>query len=406
MRILIIGAGAAGISAAETIRNHKADAEITIITKDKCPPFSPVALPDYIEGKVSKEQMLLWEEKVTREKRIDLLLGRTVVSVNPDKHSVKTDDSSILGYDKLLIASGASPILPKDLESRKGLFPLRTLEDADAIRQQIRERVVIFGAGAVAVKLAVALCKIGIEVLLLCRTRVLRRLFDEDISQLIHDLLVANGVKVLGVGKQTRVLGDPVKRLRIGVHEFKCDGVIAALGVIPNTSFLSDGKIHRGSSGGIITDEKMRTSVEDIYAAGDCAETVDITSGKSYVMALWPPAVEQGKVAALNMVGLETTYPGTLPGNVVEVFNTTFVSIGSLEGEKINMEKGGRISRFTANKKGRVVGCQLVENIDDAGHISSFIKRGGNIKDLENLKLLSTGRLPSIRRSIVYGAGD
>jgi NADPH-dependent 2,4-dienoyl-CoA reductase/sulfur reductase-like enzyme len=406
MRILIIGAGAAGISAAETIRNHKGDAEITIITKDKCPPFSPVALPDYIEGKVSKEQMLFWEEKVIREKRIDLLLGRMVISVNPDKRTVQMDDGSILSYDKLLIASGASPSLPKDLEGRKGLFTLRTLEDADAIRQQIRESAVIFGAGAVAVKLAVALQKIGIEALLLCRTRVLRRLFDEDISQLIHDLLVANGVKVLGVGKQTHIVGNPVERLRIGVQEFRCDGVISAMGVTPNTSFLSDGKIHRGSSGGIITDERMRTSAEDIYAAGDCAETVDITSGKSYVMALWPPAVEQGKVAALNMVGLETTYTGTLPGNVVEVFNTTFMSIGSLEGEKIDMVKRGMLSRFTVNKEGKVIGCQLIGNIDDAGHISSFIRRGGNIKDLENLKLLSTGRLLSIRRSIVKEGGD
>jgi NADPH-dependent 2,4-dienoyl-CoA reductase/sulfur reductase-like enzyme len=393
MRILIIGAGAAGISAAETIRNHKGDAEITIITKDKCPPFSPVALPDYIEGKVSKEQMLFWEEKVIREKRIDLLLGRMVISVNPDRRTVQTDDGSILSYDKLLIASGASPSLPKDLEGRKGLFTLRTLEDADAICQQIRERAVIFGAGAVAVKLAVALQKIGIEALLLCRTRVLRRLFDEDISQLIHNLLVANGVKVLGVGKQTHIVGNPVERLRIGVQEFRCDGVISAMGVTPNTSFLSDGKIHRGLSGGIITDERMRTSAEDIYAAGDCAETVDITSGKSHVMALWPPAVEQGKVAALNMVGLETTYTGTLPGNVVEVFNTTFMSIGSLEGEKIDIEKGGRISRFTVNKKGRVVGCQLIGDINQVGIISSFIKKGGNVEDLEHIELISSGRL-------------
>jgi NADPH-dependent 2,4-dienoyl-CoA reductase/sulfur reductase-like enzyme len=391
MRILIIGAGAAGISAAETIRNHKTDAEITIITKDKCPPFSPVALPDYIEGKVSKEQMLLWEEKVTREKRIDLLLGRTVVSVNPDKRTVETDDGSILSYDKLLIASGASPTLPKDLESRKGLFTLRTLEDADAIRQQIRERVVIFGAGAVAVKVAVSLQKIGIEVLLLCRTRVLRRLFDEDISQLIHDLMVANGVKVLGVGKQTRVLGDPVERLRIGVHEFKCDGVIAALGVTPNTSFLSDGKIHRGSSGGIITDERMRTSVEDIYAAGDCSETIDITSGKNYVMALWPPAVEQGKVAALNMVGLEATYLGTLPENVIDVFGIPFASIGSLDGEKVEVDTHGSIKRFTV-RDGVVVGCQLHSNINSAGLISAWIKKKISIKDIEKLELLSTGR--------------
>jgi NADPH-dependent 2,4-dienoyl-CoA reductase/sulfur reductase-like enzyme len=292
------------------------------------------------------------------------------------------------------------------LEGRKGLFTLRTLEDADAIRQQIRERAVIFGAGAVAVKLAVALQKIGIEALLLCRTRVLRRLFDEDISQLIHDLLVANGVKVLGVGKQTHIVGNPVERLRIGVQEFKCDGVIAALGVTPNTSFLSDGKIHRGSSGGIITDERMRTSAEDIYAAGDCAETVDITSGKSYVMALWPPAVEQGRVAALNMVGIGAIYDGTLPENMIDVFGTPFASIGSLDGKKIDMGKRGMVSRFTVNKEGKVIGCQLVENIDDVGLISSFIRRGGDIKDLENLKLLSTGRLPSIRRSIVHGAGD
>ncbi|MGB9627413.1 MAG: NAD(P)/FAD-dependent oxidoreductase [Thermodesulfobacteriota bacterium] len=406
MRILIIGAGAAGISAAETIKNHKADAEITIITKDKCPPYSPVALPDYIEGRVSKEQMVICDDKFIREKRIDLLLGRTVITVNPDKRTVETDDGAILTYDKLLIASGASPVLTKDLERRKGVFTLRTLEDADAIRQQISGRAVIFGAGAVAVKLAVALQRIGIEVLLLCRTRVLRRLFDEDISQLIHDLLTANGVKVLGVGKQTLFIGDPIKGLRIGTQEFKCDGVIAALGIIPNTSFLSNGKIHRGLSGGIITDGRMQTLVEDIYAAGDCAETVDITSGKSYVMALWPPAVEQGKVAALNMLGIGAVYDGTLPENVVDIFGIPFVSIGSLDGEKIDIGQWGTVSRFTINKEGKITGCQLVGNIDNAGLISSFIRKAGNIKDLKNLNLIATGRLSLIRRSIVNTARD
>jgi NADPH-dependent 2,4-dienoyl-CoA reductase/sulfur reductase-like enzyme len=392
MRIIIVGAGAGGTSAAETIREYDKNSEITVVNEDKEFPFSPVALPEYIEGRISKEQLFLWDNDFINKMSVNFLSGKSVVNVYPHEKKVVLDDDSILFYDKLLIASGASPILTEDLVNRKGVFTLRTIKDAEAIRHHIKERVVIYGAGAVAVKIAIALHKVGVDVIMLCRSRVLRRLFDEDICRLIHDLLIANGIKIVGIHEQMRIIGDPVERLRIGTQEFKCDGMIAALGVTPNTSFLTDQAVRLGSLKGILVNERMQTSAADVYAAGDCTETQDITSGERYVMALWPPAVEQGKVAALNMLDINAIYEGTLSQNVIDIFDTPFASIGSLDGEKIDISKHGVVNRFTI-KKGKIIGAQLVGDVDNAGLISSCIKKGLLAKDLEYLKLISSGKL-------------
>ena len=392
MRVIIVGAGAAGTSAAETIRKYDKDSEITVISEEKELPYSPVALPEYIEGKISKEHLFLWDNNFIKKMSINFLSGKSVVNVHPHEKKVVLDDGTILFYDKLLIASGASPTLTEDLVNRKGVFTLRTIRDAEAIRHHIKERAVIYGAGAVAVKIAVALHNIGIDVIMLCRSRVLRRLFDEDICHLIHDLLIANGIKIIGVHEQMRIIGDPIELLSIASQRIRCDGMIAALGVTPNTFFLNGQNIHLGSSKGIIVNEKMEASATDIYAAGDCTETQDITSGKRYVMALWPPAVKQGDVAALNMFGMNAVYEGTLPENVIDVFDTPFVSIGSLDGEKIDIKRHGKIIRFII-KRGKVIGAQLVGDVGSAGLISSYIIKGIDAKHLDYLKIIPSGKL-------------
>jgi NAD(P)H-nitrite reductase large subunit len=374
MRIVIIGAGAAGVSAAETIRKQNEDVEITVINEEDSLPYSPVALPEFIEGKISREQLYLWNDDYLRKTKISYVRGKTVISVDVNAKKVIAEDESVFPYDKLLIATGARPIIPEELKNKRGIFTLRTLEDAEAIRSKIKERAVIYGAGAVAVKTAVALRRIGVDVVILCRSRVLRRLFDEDISRLIHDLLIANGVKIVGIHEQMRLVGDPIEKLRLGTQEFKCDGVIAALGVAPNLSFLDPSQIKLGKSGGVIVNEKMQTSAPEVYAAGDCCETIDITSGSRNVIALWPPAVEQGKIAALNMLGINAIYEGTLPQNMVDVFDTTFASIGSLDGEKITISSHTTIKRFTI-KNGEIIGAQLVGDVDEAGIISTLLKR-------------------------------
>jgi NADPH-dependent 2,4-dienoyl-CoA reductase/sulfur reductase-like enzyme len=377
MRIVIIGAGAAGVSAAETVRKQNADAEITIINEEDSLPYSPVALPEFIEGKISREQLYLWNDDYLRKTKIFYFRGKTVIGVDVNAKEVITEDGSVFPYDKLLIATGARPVIPEELKNKKGIFTLRTLKDAETIRSKIKERAIIYGAGAVAVKTAVALRRMGVDVIILCRSRVLRRLFDEDICRLIHDLLIANGVKIVGIHEQMRLVGDPIEKLKIGDAEFKCDGVIAALGVAPNLSFLDPSQIKLGKSGGVIVNEKMQTSSPEVYAAGDCCETIDITSGSRSVIALWPPAVEQGKVAALNMLGINAIYEGTLPRNIVDVFDTPFASIGSLDGEKITLSSHTTIQRFTI-KNEKIIGAQLVGDVENAGIISTILK--GNLQ--------------------------
>jgi NADPH-dependent 2,4-dienoyl-CoA reductase/sulfur reductase-like enzyme len=377
MRIVIIGAGAAGVSAAETVRKQNADAEITIINEEDSLPYSPVALPEFIEGKISREQLYLWNDDYLRKTKIFYVRGKTVIGVDVNAKEVITEDGSVFPYDKLLIATGARPVIPEELKNKKGIFTLRTLKDAETIRSKIKERAIIYGAGAVAVKTAVALRRMGVDVIILCRSRVLRRLFDEDICRLIHDLLIANGVKIVGIHEQMRLVGDPIEKLKLGTQEFKCDGVIAALGVAPNLSFLDPSQIKLGKSGGVIVNEKMQTSSPEVYAAGDCCETIDITSGSRSVIALWPPAVEQGKVAALNMLGINAIYEGTLPRNIVDVFDTPFASIGSLDGEKITLSSHTTIQRFTI-KNEKIIGAQLVGDVENAGIISTILK--GNLQ--------------------------
>ena len=402
MKVIIIGAGAAGTSAAETIRAHDASVQLLIISRDKGLPYSPVALPEYIEGRISQEQMLLWDDESCARLKLDFMPGKAVVNINPDERKVALDDGSILSYDRLLIASGASPVFPEELRDRTGVFGLRTMEDAEAIRRQVKQRVIVYGAGAVATKVAVAFRRMGVDVILICRSRILRRLFDEDICRLMHDILTVNGVKIIGLHPHVHLSGDPVDRLRIGTQEFPCDAVIVALGVSPNTSFVEGHHIRLATSRGIIVNERMETSAPYIYAAGDCAQTNDIITGQGQVVALWPAAVEQGKIAALNMLGIEKHYEGALGQNVVDLFGTPFASIGSLDGEKTDRVTGDSLSRFTI-QDGKVVGCQLVGDINNAGWLSACIKRGMAVEDLA---LASGGRRLPVPRACVSQVVD
>jgi NADPH-dependent 2,4-dienoyl-CoA reductase/sulfur reductase-like enzyme len=389
VKYLILGAGAAGVSAAETIRVYDKESELVVVSKEDNLPISPVALPEYIEGSISKEELFLWDRGYLEENRIELILGRRVARIDQGKRTVSFTGSKSLAYDRLLIATGASPVLTKDFTMKEKVFTLRTLDDAEGIIKCAKERVIIYGAGAIAVKVAVALRKRGIDVIVICRSRVLRRLFDDDICSMINSKLADNGVRIAGSCQldSCSAVGDA----RVEDEELSYDCIVAAMGVKPNVPFADKKSIRFGSSGGISVDDGMQTSAPGIYAAGDCVETLDVTTGRSSVTMLWPPAVEQGKIAAMNMLGKAATYAGTLPSNAIHVFDDTFVTMGSLEGQKVNVMDKGSIIRFTV-RDDKIVGCQMVGDAESAGAIASCIRNGVRVKDLERMGVIPYGK--------------
>ncbi len=354
MRYVIIGAGGAGTSAAETIRANTED-DIIIITREKTLPYSPAVLPYYIEGTLRRDNLFIWDWSFVRRNSIDYVMGREAVKIDTEKKKVTLDNEEVIEYDKLLISTGAKPKIYPEYQ-REGVIGLRTLEDAEKIRKT-RGRVIIIGAGPVAVETAIALKKIGADPLIICRSRILRRLFDEDISDIIRDVMILNGVKVL-FERDVQLIGEPVEGIRAPCGVVYGDMVIAALGVKPDLSFLDD-RVKVGDQGGILTNERMETTVKDVYAAGDCAETKDAISGRYGIFAIWPLAREQGRVAGFNMIGKEKRYRGSINMNIITIFDRVFASIGIFEGDKKEFWHGSNIAKIFV-KGDRIYGAQLV----------------------------------------------
>ena len=340
MRHIIIGAGGAGTAAAETISANSED-EVVVINREKSLPYSPAALPYYIEGTVRRDELFIWNWHFVRSSGIDYLMGREVVRVNTEAKKVILDNGEEIDYDRLLISSGAEPnIIPQF--RRENVIGVRTLKDAERLRK-VRGRAIIIGAGPVAVETAIALKRLGADPVIICRSRILRRLFDEDISDIIRDVMILNGVKVL-FEKNIDLVGDPVEGVKAPCGVIYGDIVVAAIGVRPNLRFL-DGRIALGDRGGILTDERMRTNVEGVYAAGDCAETKDLISGRYGIFSIWPLAREQGRVAGYNMLGVEKRYRGSINMNIITIFDKVFASIGDLH----RGEEGG-LARLSHSK--------------------------------------------------------
>jgi len=234
MRHVIIGAGGAGTAAAETIRANSED-EIIVINREKTLPYSPAALPYYIEGSVRREKLFIWDWHFIRSNSIDYIMGREVKRVDTERKKVILDNGEEIEYDKLLISSGAKPRIVPQFD-RENVIGVRTLEDAERLRK-VKGRVIIIGAGPVAVETAIALKKIGADPIIICRSRILRRLFDEDISNIIRDVMILNGVKVL-FEKSIEIIGDPAEGIKAPCGVIYGDLIVAALGVTPNLNFL------------------------------------------------------------------------------------------------------------------------------------------------------------------------
>ncbi|MFQ5885288.1 MAG: NAD(P)/FAD-dependent oxidoreductase, partial [Thermoplasmata archaeon] len=365
--------------------------KITAISKEEYMPYSPCSLPYLIGGEIKKKNIFRVGKDFYERNRVRPLLGKTVTKILSKEKEVLVDGRKVR-YDKLLVAVGSQPLMPPipgiDLD---GVFGLGNLADAEHILGWIRkgaEEAVVLGAGFIGIESAIALRRLGLKVLVIeMLDSVLPKMLDEDMSLEVQRILEREGIR-FQLGKQvSEIIGNgKVRGVVSGKKRSSCDMVVLGIGVRPNTEFLRGSGIK--TNYGVLVDDYLRTSVKDIYAAGDIVEAEDRVRGAKRVNAIWPNAVEQGKVAGYNIAGVEKPYGGLESINILDVYGTPVLSIGMASFELNDFEvekvKTNRSMKKLLIKDGKIAGVQMIGAIRNSGHILSLVRRGIEVEEIRH----------------------
>ncbi len=405
MRYLIIGSGPAGISAAEEIRREDPEGPITMITADQHPAASPVMLTYWVSGHFPPEGLFFREiESWTRKNRVTLNCGRQVTAVDVSRQTVTLSAGGEITYDRLLIATGAAPVIPPipGIRSR-GVYPFRTFADAEGIltsRGNLAE-VAIMGGGFIGIKLACHLRERGLGVTVIEKEpRLASRIFDQRASDIVAAELRRGGTAVetgVGVAEIINRDGWVSGVRREDGRQLSAQILVAAVGVRPNTAFLAPPIA--APPGGVPVDEWMESSVPGVYAAGDVAIAPDSLTLQPFSNAVWPAATRQGKVAGANMAGRRRAYVHNFNLNALNLQGLQVTTAGHTiepEGDAIRVyqeEKRGNYRKVIL-RSGVLIGFILIGDTSPAGSLLSRMKRGDIITDPAEL-LARRGAAPS-----------
>ncbi len=318
---------------------------------------------------------------------VNLILGEKVISVDPKRKIVLTEKGEYR-YDKLLIASGASPrILDIRGAKNKKVYVLRTYEDAEKIKSDDSKDVVIIGGGPVGIESALALLKFKEKITVIeIAPYILSTVFSRIVSEMIEKQLVERGIEILKDEEPLEISGNPVKSVKTNKRRIKCSSVIMGVGVVPNTDFVK-GVVNLEPREGIVVNEKMQTSEPDIYAAGDCIELKSVIDGTIRPFPVWLNAMETGKIAGANIAGRDVSYEGGIRVNSLTVFDKVYFSIGYVYDEtKLakKIEKDAVIELYYFDGK-RLIGVEIINDVKYAGLLKHIVKRGIEI-DIDKFK--------------------
>jgi len=380
---LIIGCGTAALSALKQIRKVGSEDEVNLVTMEGHPPYSPMSLPYVVSERVSRSDIQMVPDDFFSQMNATLLKKRRVVRVDSKDQRVTYDNGKSDTYDRLLIATGSDPIVPPILKAA-GCFGFHVMDDCLNLIGQLkdRRRIVILGAGLVAMELAAALKEKSHDVTVIApRERILRRYFDTEASRRMIDLFAENGVAIhLNWGEATSAQKSKNEiRVCFGQdREMETDMLIACIGVIPRVSFLTDSGI--AMTEGIRVDRQMRTNIPTVFAAGDVAEAADFFTGREGLNPILPNAALQGKIAGSNMADKKVDYEGWLPMNTFNFFGHLAVSVGKAvpsEGEDVFMEKDGNRGSYKKIicKEGTLLGAAFIDTDVDVGVFQYLIRR-------------------------------
>ena len=361
MKTIVIGGDAAGMSAAAKLKRLKQDSEIVVYEKGGYLSYASCGLPYYVAYENMEKESLIQRTKEQFEASgIKPLLGHEVLRVMPADKKVlvqnhKTGETFEDSYDKLMIATGAHPVIPSaEGVEMEGVHTLKTVDDGAALkstlsRPEIRQ-VAIIGGGYIGVEAAEALISTGKRVRIIQRPDVLIKNFDPEISSFACRELQRLGVEIRFGERLQAILGTGrVEGVRTDKGVYAADAVILAMGVVPATEFLRGSGIRLAENGAVVIDREMRTSLPDVYSAGDCAEVYHLVKQENSYIPLATTANKCGRIAGENLAGGHVSFVGTLGSAAVKVGELELARTGLSEGEAARLGLDVRTAMITAS---------------------------------------------------------
>lgn len=385
MRYVIIGNGVASIGAIEGIRQQDSNGEIFVVSEEAYPTYGRPLISYYLAEKVQERHLPLRPENFYEQHKVTMKLESKVTAIDPVAQTISTEHGETISYDRLLLALGGAPYMPAITGlSGPGVFTFTQRADVEALRTAVKQarRVVVVGAGLIALKAAEALAMNGKEVTLAVRSRLMRSYFDETASELLKQHLQKKGLQFAQGHSPQAVIRDAsgqITALETDKGKLPADVVIMAAGVRPMIDLAKGAGVNVGL--GIQVDDHMQTSTHHIFAAGDCVEAAEMLSGSPVVMPIWPNAFNQGFNAGANMAGTDLKYPGSLNMNSIAYWGLPTTSVGLVnppDGQGYESVVESDPERFAYRKLvfqgDKLVGCILLQDVDAAGFYTGFIR--------------------------------
>jgi nitrite reductase (NADH) large subunit len=385
---VLIGNSAATLAAIDWIRKYDRQGSIILVNREAGPAYSRVALPYYVAGEMTLDDLLIRRTSDYETQGVQLVDSATVASIDAGSEHVELSDGRKIRYHKLLLGTGSVCVKPP-IDGLDTITPhyLWTLDDAKGMKaaaEKARNAVVI-GGGFIGMLAAEALRKLKLRLTIVEMTpQLLPQLLDVEGGKFFEKAVQDEGV-TLRLGSRVEAVAsvnDQVEVTLAGGAKIVTDMVAVAAGVKPNLSCVEKGPC--AVNKGIVVDERLTTDCANIYAAGDVAEAKDFLSDDMTIHAIWPTAVDQGRIAGAAMAGAKVKYPGSLGMNVVELFNVTLAQVGRFKeapSDAVEMLGGGQGSLYrkvVVDRDGVLVGAMYLgdENgVAEMGVIHGMIKR-------------------------------
>ncbi|UFS70482.1 FAD-dependent oxidoreductase [Geomonas sp. RF6] len=388
MNYVIIGNSVAAVGAIRGIRKVDSEGTITVISRERHVAYGRPLISYLLGGAVTEKRMPYLPADFYEKNRVNLLLGREVVSVDSEASQVKLAGGDVIPYGRLLIATGGDPFVPpiEGMAGKERVFTFTTWDDAARIKGMSADirKVVVVGGGLIGLKAAEGLHQIDKQVTIVeLADRILSAAFDLNAGRIVAKKMKANGIDVINGDTAVRIDGEGEEIIGVTLKSgdfIPCDTVIVAIGVRPAASFLKGSGIEVNR--GVVVDDTMRTSVPNVYAAGDVAEARDFFYGKKLPMPIWPDAYIQGDIAGISMAGGEIEYQGGLLMNSIELFKIPTISMGITNpdpGDRYEvltyLDLGASVYRKIVLEEGRLVGAVLLGKVDRAGIFAGLIRQ-------------------------------